>query len=116
MPSFSSLKTRSVPQLVPGGPMEQAVPKNANVSKNIPVAVTQKRGAVSVRLDTTVCYVRKNAIQASLAPTVSSHVIVQVEGHVTLKPESAAKDVLLGFRGTSVNWPAKQETMVKTVV
>lgn len=46
----------------------------------------------------------QNVIQASLVPAVNSHVTVQVEGHVTLRPDCAAKDVLLGFRGTSVNW------------
>lgn len=46
----------------------------------------------------------QNVIQTYLVPAVSSHVIVQVEGHLTLGPESAANDVLLSFRGTTVNW------------
>lgn len=56
----------------------------------------------------------QNVIQASLVPAVNSHVIVQVEGHVTLRPECAAKDVLLGFRGTSVNWVSK--TLLSCVI
>ena len=46
-------------QLVPGGLMEQAVPRNATASENTPLAVTPKQGAVSVRLHTAVHGVRK---------------------------------------------------------
>ncbi len=49
----------SGPQLVPGGRTVQAVPRNATVFKNIPLAVTPKQGAVSVRPHTTAHSVRK---------------------------------------------------------
>lgn len=49
----------SGPQLVPGGRTAQAVPRNVTVLKNIPLAVTPKQGAVSVRPHTTAHSVRK---------------------------------------------------------
>ncbi|KAG7226079.1 hypothetical protein INR49_018689 [Caranx melampygus] len=80
--------------LVPGGRTAQAVPRNVTVFKNIPLAVTPKQGAVSVKPHTMAHSVSKNVILASLVQAVSSHVTVQVEGHVTPGPESAASDVL----------------------
>lgn len=49
----------STPQLVPGGRTAQAVPRNATVFKNIPLAVTPKQGVVSVKLHTMALSVRK---------------------------------------------------------
>ena len=49
----------SIPQLVPGGLTEPAVPRNATAYENILLAVTPKQGTVSARLHTTVCCVRK---------------------------------------------------------
>lgn len=46
-------------QLVPGGLTVQAVPRNVIAFENIPLAVTPKQGAVSVRLHTMVHGVRK---------------------------------------------------------
>ncbi|KAI3353794.1 hypothetical protein L3Q82_005018 [Scortum barcoo] len=45
-----------------------------------------------------------NASPASLVQAVSSHVTVQVEGHVTPGPESAANDVLQAFMEINVSW------------
>lgn len=49
----------SASQLVPGGRTAQAVPRNVTVFKNIPLAVTPKQGAVSVKLHTMAHSVRK---------------------------------------------------------
>lgn len=49
----------SGPQLVPSGRTALAVPRNVTVFKNIPLAVTPKQGAVSVRPHTTAHSVRK---------------------------------------------------------
>lgn len=58
--SLSVLKlVSSAPQLVPGGRTAQAVPGNVTVFKNIPLAVTPKQGAVSVKPHTTAPSVRK---------------------------------------------------------
>ncbi|KAI4815416.1 hypothetical protein KUCAC02_005562 [Chaenocephalus aceratus] len=65
--------------------------------QNIPLAATPKQEAVSVRPPTTDHSVRKNVSQGSSAPAVSSHVTVQVEGHVTRGPGSAVRGVLQVF-------------------
>lgn len=93
---------------VPGGRTAQAVPRNVTVFKNIPLAVTPKQGAVSVRPHTTAHSVRKNVSTASLVQAVSSHVTVQVEGHVTPGLESAGRDVLQAFMEINVSWPASR--------
>lgn len=49
----------SCPQLVPSGRTVLAAPRNVTVFKNIPLAVTPKQGAVSVRPHTTAHSVRK---------------------------------------------------------
>lgn len=58
---FLSLLTliSSCPQLVPSGRTVLAAPRNVTVFKNIPLAVTPKQGAVSVRPHTTAHSVRK---------------------------------------------------------
>lgn len=49
VPSFPMIS--SAPQFVLGGLTEPAAPRNATVIENILLAVTRKRGAVSVRLN-----------------------------------------------------------------
>ncbi|KAI9528925.1 hypothetical protein NQZ68_015691 [Dissostichus eleginoides] len=101
------LHTDLVSQLVPGGRKGPAVPGNVTVFKNIPLAATPKQEAVSVRPPTTDHSVRKNVSQGSSVPAVSSHVTVQVEGHVTRGPGSAVRDVLQVFTEKNVNWVRK---------
>ncbi|KAF0030600.1 hypothetical protein F2P81_017331 [Scophthalmus maximus] len=106
----------SAPQLVPGGRTVQAVPRNATVFKNILLAVTPKRGAVSAELHTTAHSVRMNVMPASSVRAASSHVTVQVGDRVTPGPESAASGVLQDSTEIDVSTPAKLGAMDRTVI
>lgn len=50
----------------------------------------------------------QNVSSASLASAASSHVTVQVEGHVTPGLESAASDVLPACMEINVSWVRKK--------
>lgn len=63
------------PQLVPDGHTVQAVPRNASVFENIPLAVTPRWGAVSVSLRTTARGARK--VEALHRKTIGNSFIYQ---------------------------------------
>lgn len=101
---------------VPGGHMAQAVPRNVTVFKNIPLAVTPKREAVSVSLPTTEHNVKKSVNWASMGQAVRRNVTVQVEDHVTPRLDNADSDVLQDFMETNVRKPVKLENMERTAI